>query len=203
MIFFINYIILLSELLFYCCEGHNNFLETKTSGETKKEVIILTDYEQKKLDSLIKPFIQTLNKKIDQVIECKNRQVKCKIDFLTFSNWLSKDIKKQKELVNDFTIVYDFLEVKRKKHASNMTFDQYISNAIDNVHNKYSNHIYSFFIDSLNNILRENRGKGILLDRILNDIFRKTTNDEIFTRLKKEISENDSPNLQILLRWQS
>ncbi|AHH05740.1 Mlp family lipoprotein (plasmid) [Borrelia miyamotoi] len=202
MIFFINYVILLSELLFYCCEGHSNFLEKKTSGKTKKEMVILTDYEQKKLDSLIKPFIQTLNKKIDQVIECKNRQVKCKIDFLTFSNWLSKDIKKQKELVNDFTIVYDFLEVKRKKHATNMTFDQYISNAIDNVHDKYGNHIYNFFRDSLNNILRENRDKGILLDRILNDVFRKSTNDEIFTRLKKEISENDSPNLQILLRWQ-
>ncbi|WP_346313226.1 hypothetical protein [Borrelia miyamotoi] len=202
MIFFINYIILLSELLFYCCEVHNNFLEKKTSGETKKEMVILTDYEQKKLDSLIKPFIQTLNKKIDQIIECKNRQVKCKIDFLTFSNWLSKDIKKQKELVNEFTIVYDFLEVKRKKHASNMTFDQYISNAIDNVNDKYGNHIYSFFRDSLNNILRANKDKGILLDRILNDVFRKSANYEIFTRLKKEISENDSPNLQILLRWQ-
>ena len=198
---FIKYLMLCNTLILYCClKDNHQAVKEETNERIQEKSITLTNHEQQKFDSLIHSFTKILNK-VDQLVECKNRQVKCKMDFLSFSAWISKNPKKQKELVNAFTTIYDFLEIKRKKHASNKKFNQYISDAIDNVNSKYDNHIYSFFKGSLNNILRENNEKTLIY-KILDDIFRQSTNDKIFERMKEELSENDSSNLKTLLKWQ-
>ncbi|WP_434757360.1 Mlp family lipoprotein [Borrelia puertoricensis] len=50
--------------------------------------------------------------------------------YTDFKTWLKNNPQKQKELADAFTEAYDFLEEKRKKHAPNEKFDEYITNAI-------------------------------------------------------------------------
>ncbi|WP_215537846.1 Mlp family lipoprotein, partial [Borreliella bavariensis] len=95
--------------------------------KVQEEKITLTPNEEKMFNSLVTVFKYTIEKLSNEIQKCKDNKSEC----TGFFDWLSKDIKKQKELVHAFTTVYDFLESKRKLKANSEDFDTYIKGAID------------------------------------------------------------------------
>ncbi|WP_418909427.1 Mlp family lipoprotein (plasmid) [Borreliella sinica] len=166
-------------------------LDQKTS---QKEEITLTPEEEKIFNSLVNAFKYTIKKLTNQIQGCTNGNSKC----TNFFDWLSKDIKKQKELAGAFKKVYDFLESKRQSKEKDKDFDTYIKGAIDcktnnqndcNKDNKYgggdTNEIEQYF-----------RG-------VAGDIFNKNSNEEIYQCLKEELLKTDNHYSGLTTNWQN
>lgn len=144
----------------------------------EKEKITLTSDEEKKFNSLTTAFKYTIEKLTNQIQGCANgNKSKC----TGFFDWLSKDIKKQKELASAFKKVYDFLDSKRQTKANDKDFNTYITDAIDcktqnqkncNNDNKYGN--------GENLIEQYFRG-------VAGSIFSKNGNEEFYQCLKDEL----------------
>ncbi|WAZ72307.1 Mlp family lipoprotein (plasmid) [Borrelia miyamotoi] len=119
-----------------------------------------------------------------------------------FSEWLSKNILKQKELDNAFDSAYNILERKRSIHARDKTLDQYISEAIDCSFDKAckDNKDSSKKYGSLG---KYNNLTIVFFNNILKYMIVQNTNEEIFNALKKSLTNEivDSP-LYLLRNWQ-
>ncbi|ETZ17739.1 hypothetical protein BDCR2A_01330 [Borrelia duttonii CR2A] len=110
--------------------------------KTKNEVTSITEDEQKKFEILQQIFHKT-NQKLKTTTEYYEKEEENKYhagsDYHYYKNmnekatefitYLNKSKQSQKKLANAFNTVYDLLEKKRKQHASDITFEQYIDNA--------------------------------------------------------------------------
>lgn len=130
-------------LLYSCGDRHpmpkgdnltNGFKTTLSADEqqnfnTLKRILdIIIKYLQNQL--IDNPNLKTLEKNQYQKLQEKQSQ-----DIINkypdFIEWLSNYPDKQKELANDFSIVYEFLNEKRIQQASNLTNEQLIINTIN------------------------------------------------------------------------
>ncbi|ATQ15561.2 Mlp family lipoprotein (plasmid) [Borrelia miyamotoi] len=196
-------------------------LQTKTTKETTQEKNnTLTAEEQQNRFKTFKEAIDKIslyyirakeqyeNKSITWSVNFKKELESRKLvqrvatKYPDFSEWLSKNILKQKELDNAFDSAYNILERKRSIHARDKTLDQYISEAIDCSFdkackdNKDSSKKYGSF-GKYNNLTI------VFFNNILKDIIVKDTNEEIFNALKKSLTNEivDGP-LYLLRNWQ-
>ncbi|AOW96292.1 Mlp family lipoprotein [Borrelia miyamotoi] len=115
----------------------------KVRSKSKNCDTALTLEEEQKF----KLFDLALSKAIEQIGERDNFRANQGETFLV---WIRKNIQKQKELVNAFSRVYKFLENKRQKHASEMTLEEYVMDAIEHGKNEFAENLHmrikDFFI---------------------------------------------------------
>ncbi|WP_024654761.1 Mlp family lipoprotein [Borrelia hispanica] len=190
MIKFLNYLILYSTVFLYCCNKdyipqkdnfsnrttttHKNSptsidkLTIPTSIDTST-TIILTNKEQEQF----KVLINGLNK-ISELYQDRIDNNK----YTNFFNWISKDIKRQKELANAFEHVYKFLRKKLIK-SEILDFPQAIANVIANPE---KNKIY----DASTSQDIEQFFRGVLEEMMQN---KNNTNEKLFNFLKKELGD--------------
>ncbi|WP_330730560.1 Mlp family lipoprotein [Borrelia turicatae] len=201
---FMQLLTLLGILFILCCKGYKISIEptdaqpqsrtnrtldnSQKENEKTQEKITLTADEKKKFDSLKHAFKKVIEKLQEQIGGCQNGN-KSKCD--NFWTWLEGNIQKQKELANAFTKAYDFLDKKRNLKENGKDFDEYISNAIDCGQNNDENGKYGNA--NTNEIEQFFRG-------VMNSVFYKNTNEEIFKCLKEEIS-NENSHLASLKQW--
>lgn len=193
---FINYLVLCSTLLLYCCgdcnpisNPQNNFV-VEHSGLQQRDNK-QTD-EQIKFDTIIHAFNSIIKNDTQLSTEKKEKYKK-------FENWLLKDIHKQKELAEHFQYIYEFLRIEKPEQANNITIKQLIGNTIDCISSdtcEGRQDIYSYEIDDSTS---EGERIKIAFENLLSKMLSISNNvtdninEKMFKYLKSElIFENSS-----------
>ncbi|UPA18527.1 Mlp family lipoprotein [Borrelia puertoricensis] len=122
---------------------------------------------------------------------------------IEFFTWIESNPQKQKEIINAIAPIYDFLDKKRQKLASHMTFEEYIIDgasrlAYDNYNNQYGPHIDDDSYNNYNNYVSK------LFNEIGAPILNLSkTNEETFEKVKKLLSEGrtDKYPHELLKGW--
>ncbi|AOW96095.1 Mlp family lipoprotein [Borrelia miyamotoi] len=200
---YIYCLILCSMLLFYCCgernpisKGNNSthsFKNTKSNAQSQTLGEIdqknnTFNFEQQKFNSLILGF-----NKIKKSIENNLKTSRPTLEpiYTEFIPWLLKHPDKQKELANNFTSFYNFLDEKRKIHANNKTFDEYITDAINagkenNENGKYGSDSITY-ITLTTPVIRRNNHIWNFFTNTINQIRYSQTNEKKFKTLQDEL----------------
>ncbi|WAZ72474.1 Mlp family lipoprotein (plasmid) [Borrelia miyamotoi] len=106
--------------------------ENVKEDETSVTESVTTDNPKK---HKFKSFMHVINILKNRYKDIKNMVAKIK-------PWILEHPDKKKELGNAFTTIYKFLDEKRKIHANNKTFNEYITDAINAGHGNHENGKY-------------------------------------------------------------
>ncbi|WAZ72924.1 Mlp family lipoprotein (plasmid) [Borrelia miyamotoi] len=188
---YIYCLILCSMLLLYSCgdknpmpNGNNltNGFNTTLSADEKLKINALKGG----LDTIVKACQNQLIDNSNLSTLEKNQYQKIVTKYPDFIEWLSNNPDKQKELANDFTIVYEFLNEKRIQQASNLTNEQLIINtlncAIQSQNNSKCNDNNYVYSDKENAFFEEVFYN--FFNRFLIYMNNTKTNEEIFESMK-------------------
>ncbi|QFP42618.1 Mlp family lipoprotein (plasmid) [Borrelia miyamotoi] len=129
-------LILCSMLLLYCCRNRNPIPEE--SNQSNGYNTTLTADEKLKINALKGGFDTIIKYLQNQLINnpnlethAKNQYQEIVTKYPEFIEWLSNNIQKKKELADAFTIVYNFLNAKRKLQTNKISTEQIIINTIN------------------------------------------------------------------------
>ncbi|QFP42602.1 Mlp family lipoprotein (plasmid) [Borrelia miyamotoi] len=208
---YINYLILCCTLLLHCCEERNTIPEgnkptngskntkdnsaSQNLGGTDQKTITL-NLEQQKFNSLILGF-KTIRASIEDDLKSSGPEIEP--IYTEFIRWLSNNPQKQKELANAFTKIYDFFDEKRKIHANNRTFDEYITDAINAGYGNHENGKYGkdVVINADIPAITTTQHYNYIWDFFRNtiDAIRyQTTNEDKFQTIINEVSNDNHIN---------
>ncbi|WP_024654498.1 Mlp family lipoprotein [Borrelia hispanica] len=172
--------------------------------------ITLTDKEKRNLDILRYAFDiiirkqQSLNKNDTlDTIETKEDAQKLETKYNTFWTWISDNaqIQKLKELSNSFSKIYNFIEEKRNKLASNKNIKEYIQGALYFYQDDEYNNTHTFDIKIYSDS-QENYIANFFEYVLTATIIEYDTNEEIFQSIKKEFQDKNSESYQnTLAQW--
>ncbi|ATQ15344.2 Mlp family lipoprotein (plasmid) [Borrelia miyamotoi] len=185
MVKFIYYLIMSCTLLLYCCLNRNPMPEgtnpnndfNSIKGDPHIYIDINTTLAEEEVFSALKSGFDTI------ITNTPKGHKKTKYN--NFITWLSNNPQKKKELANAFTIVYNFLDDRRKRQSSNLTTEQLIINTLKccvpkpvNAICNDNNHAYQTIPDIDGNDLQN--ALHLNFTFLLQDIFSKNSNEEIF-----------------------
>ncbi|WAZ72292.1 Mlp family lipoprotein (plasmid) [Borrelia miyamotoi] len=185
MVKFIYYLIMSYTLFLYCCLNRNPMPEgnnpkndfNSIKGDPHIYIDINTTLAEEEVFNAFKSGLDTI---VTNIPKGQN-----KTKYQGFIEWLSNNPQKKKELANAFSIVYNFLNDRRKRQSSNLTTAQLIINTLKCCTPKPvsaicndNNHAYQTILG----IDRQNLQHALHLcfTFLLQDMFSKNSNEEIF-----------------------
>ncbi|WP_024653172.1 Mlp family lipoprotein [Borrelia persica] len=221
---YIKYLLLYSLLLIHSCkwyqdvikpvqdQAYNTFYQDFNGYEDRPVVNFSIDTE-KKFDAFMHAFQEILHEMEERIQKYQDEKkknpalveyapipsYKKKVSKLIgFIEWISKDKLRQKELADNFTYVYNFLDQKRQLYSNNTTMTQYISNAFkchkddskcEMAAQKYGNHhqgnnIHEFFY------------------LIVDFTYTQDTYEKMFQEIIKELDPDKSGPIHELEDWE-